>query len=171
MSSLTLSLDVSTTGTGWTVFDGSTLIQSGVSKPKQKSFYERAKAMASELKTIQLRAIQKYDKPFEDIVIEQNTVMGPNQQSSIKIGIATGIILGKLLAEEIYFVNVSTWRKYWKFSYKDRSKKSMKQQAINAVATEFDKQVKDDEADAILIGSYFVNFGKEYGDLESHKGS
>lgn len=87
------------------------------------------------------------------------------------IGIATGIILGKLLAEEIYFVNVSTWRKYWKFSYKDRSKKSMKQQAINAVATEFDKQVKDDEADAILIGSYFVNFGKEYGDLESHKGS
>lgn len=171
MSSLTLSLDVSTTGTGWAVFDGSTLIQSGVSKPKQKSFYERAKAMASELKTIQLRAIQKYDKPFEDIVIEQNTVLGPNQQSSIKIGIATGIILGKLLAEEIYFVNVSTWRKYWKFSYKDRSKKSMKQQAINAVATEFDKQVKDDEADAILIGSYFVNFGKEYGDLESHKGS
>ncbi|WP_050150069.1 RuvC family protein [Streptococcus agalactiae] len=128
-------------------------------------------AMSSELKTIQLRAIQKYDKPFEDIVIEQNTVLGPNQQSSIKIGIATGIILGKLLAEEIYFVNVSTWRKYWKFSYKDRSKKSMKQQAINAVATEFDKQVKDDEADAILIGSYFVNFGKEYGDLESHKGS
>ncbi len=112
MSSLTLSLDVSTTGTGWAIFDGSTLIQSGASKPKQKSFYERAKSMASELKTIQLRAIQKHDKPFEDIVIEQNTVLGPNQQSSIKIGIATGIILGRLLAEEIYFVNVSTWRKY-----------------------------------------------------------
>lgn len=169
MSSLTLSLDVSTTGTGWAIYDGSTLLQSGVSKPKQKSFYERAKAMASELKTIQLRTIQQHDKPFESIVIEQNTVMGPNQQTSIKIGIATGVILGRLLAEDIYFVNVSTWRKYWKFSYKDRSKKSMKKQAVDTVSVEFKKQVKDDEADAILIGSYFVNFGKEFGELENHK--
>lgn len=169
MSSLTLSLDVSTTGTGWAIYDGSTLLQSGVSKPKQKSFYERAKAMASELKTIQLRAIRRHDKPFESIVIEQNTVMGPNQQSSIKIGIATGVILGRLLAEDIYFVNVSTWRKYWKFSYKDRSKKSMKKQAVDTVSVEFKKQVKDDEADAILIGSYFVNLGKDFGDLESHR--
>lgn len=169
MSSLTLSLDVSTTGTGWAVFDGSTLVKSGVIKPKPKSFYERAKIMASELKTVQLRALQKYDKPFEDIVVEKNSVMGPNQQSMIKIGIVTGIILERLVADEIYFVNVSTWRKYWKFSYKDRSKKSMKQQAISTVADGFQKQVKDDEADAILIGSYFVNFGKEFGELESHR--
>lgn len=169
MSNLTLSLDVSTTGTGWAIYDGSVLLQSGVIKPKPKSFYERAKIMASELKTVQLRALQKYDKPFDDIVIEKNSVMGPNQQSMIKIGIVTGLILGRLVADEIYFVNVSTWRKYWKFSYKDRSKKSMKQQAIGTVASEFQKQVKDDEADAILIGSYFVNFGKEFGELESHR--
>ncbi|TNY46875.1 hypothetical protein FGC33_03725, partial [Streptococcus pyogenes] len=93
MRSLTLSLDVFTTGTGWAIFDGSTLIQSGASKPKQKSFYERAKSMASELKTIQLRAIQKHDEPFEDIVIEQNTVLGPCQQSSLKIGFASDIVL------------------------------------------------------------------------------
>ncbi|WP_426807460.1 hypothetical protein [Streptococcus anginosus] len=169
MSNLTMSLDVSTTGTGWAVFDGSTLVQSGVIKPKPKSFYERAKIMAGELKTVQLRALQKYDKSFDDIVIEKNSVMGPNQQSMIKIGIVTGMILGRLVADEIYFVNVSTWRKYWKFSYKDRSKKSMKQQAISTVASEFQKQVKDDEADAILIGSYFVNLGKDFGDLESHR--
>lgn len=169
MSSLTLSLDISTTGTGWAIYDGSTLLQSGVIKPKPKSFYERAKIMASELKTVQLRALQKYDKPFDDVVVEKNSVMGPNQQSMIKIGIVTGMILGRLVADEIYFVNVSTWRKYWKFSYKDRSKKSMKQQAISTVASEFQKQVKDDEADAILIGSYFVNFGKEFGELENHR--
>lgn len=169
MSNLTLSLDVSTTGTGWAIYDGSTLLQSGVIKPKPKSFYERAKIMAGELKTVQLRALQKYDKPFDDIVVEKNSVMGPNQQSMIKIGIVTGMILGRLVADEIYFVNVSTWRKYWKFSYKDRSKKSMKQQAISTVASEFQKQVKDDEADAILIGSYFVNFGKEFGELEKHR--
>lgn len=169
MSNLTLSLDVSTTGTGWAIYDGSVLLQSGVIKPKSKSFYERAKIMSSELKTVQLRALQKYDKPFDDIVVEKNSVMGPNQQSMIKIGIATGMILGRLVADEIYFVNVSTWRKYWKFSYKDRSKKSMKQQAIATVLNEFKKQVKDDEADAILIGSYFVNYGQEFGGLESHK--
>ena len=168
MSNLTLSLDVSTTGTGWAIYDGSILVQSGVIKPKPKSFYERAKIMASELKTVQLRALQKYDKPFDGIVIEKNNVMGPNQQSMIKIGIVTGMILGRLVADEIYFVNVSTWRKYWKFSYKDRSKKSMKLQAVAKVSDEFDLSVKDDEADAILIGSYFVNYGQDFGGLESH---
>lgn len=168
MSNLTMSLDVSTTGTGWAIYDGSALLQSGVIKPKPKSFYERAKIMASELKTVQLRALQKYDKPFDDIVIEKNSVMGPNQQSMIKIGIVTGIILGRLVADEIYFVNVSTWRKHWKFSYKDRSKKSMKKQSIETVEREFNKAVKDDEADAILIGSYFVNSGRESGKLEHH---
>lgn len=87
----------------------------------------------------------------------------------ISIGIVTGIILGRLIADNVFFVNVSTWRKYWKFSYKDRSKKSMKLQAVAKVSDEFDLNVKDDEADAILIGSYFVNYGQDFGDLESHK--
>ena len=95
--------------------------------------------------------------------------MGPNQQSMISIGIVTGIILGRLIADNVLFVNVSTWRKYWKFSYKDRSKKSMKLQAVAKVSENFDLNVKDDEADAILIGSYFVNQGREFGELESHK--
>lgn len=125
--------------------------------------------MASELRLIQLRALASYEGPFESIVVEKNSVMGPNQQSMISIGIVTGIILGRLVADNVYFVNVSTWRKYWKFSYKDRSKKSMKLQSVAKVSENFDLNVKDDEADAILIGSYFVNYGQEFGDLESHK--
>lgn len=169
MKNLTLSLDISTTATGWAVFHGSSLVQSGVLKHKSKSFFERGRFMASQLKTIQSRALQKYDCPFEAIVVEKNSVMGPNQQSMISIGIVTGIILGRLIADNVYFVNVSTWRKYWKFSYKDRSKKSMKLQAVSKVSDEFDMHVKDDEADAILIGSYFVNYGQDFGGLESHK--
>lgn len=169
MSKLTLSLDISTSATGWAVFHGSDLVQSGVLKHKSKSFFERGRFMASQLKAIQSRALQKYDCPFETIVVEKNSVMGPNQQSMISIGIVTGIILGRLIAENVVFVNVSTWRKYWQFSYKDRSKKSMKKQAVDTVSVKFKKQVKDDEADAILIGSYFVNLGKDFGDLESHK--
>ena len=169
MSNLTLSLDISTTATGWTVFQGSNLVQSSVLKHKSKSFFERGRFMASELRAIQSRALQKYGCPFETIVVEKNSVMGPNQQSMISIGIVTGIILGRLVADNVYFVNVSIWRKYWQFSYKDRSKKSMKKQAVDTVSVKFKKQVKDDEADAILIGSYFVNLGKDFGDLESHK--
>ena len=169
MSNLTLSLDISTTATGWAVFHGSNLVQSGVLKHKSKSYFERGRFMASELKTIQSRALQKYDCPFGTIVVEKNSVMGPNQQSMISIGIVTGIIIGRLIADNVYFVNVSTWRKYWEFSYKDRSKKSMKLQAVAKASEEFDLHVKDDEADAILIGSYFVNYGQEFGSLESHK--
>lgn len=169
MKNLTLSLDISTTATGWALFEGSDLVESGVLKHKSKSFFERGLFMARELRTIQLRALQHYEGAFESIVVEKNSVMGPNQQSMISIGIVTGLILGRLVADNVYFVNVSTWRKYWKFSYKDRSKKSMKLQAVAKVSETFDLNVKDDEADAILIGSYFVNKGHEFGDLESHK--
>ena len=169
MKNLTLSLDISTSATGWALFEGSDLVQSGVLKHKSKSFFERGCFMANELRLIQLRALASYEGPFESIVVEKNSVMGPNQQSMISIGIVTGIILGRLVADNVYFVNVSTWRKYWKFSYKDRSKKSMKLQSVAKVSENFNLNVKDDEADAILIGSYFVNKGHEFGDLESHK--
>lgn len=168
MSNLTLSLDISTAGTGWAIFRGSDLVQSGVLKHKSKSYFERGRYMASELRAIQSRALQKFDCPFETIIVEKNNVMGPNQQSMMSIGIVTGLILGRLIADQIVFVNVSTWRKHWKFSYKDRSKKSMKVQSVAKVAENFKKAVKDDEADAILIGSYFVDAGTKNGQLEKH---
>ncbi|MGO0053746.1 hypothetical protein PWH33_11385 [Streptococcus suis] len=168
MSSLTLSLDISTAGTGWAIFRGSDLVQSGVLKHKSKSYFERGRYMASELRAIQSRALQKFDCPFETIIVEKNNVMGPNQQSMMSIGIVTGLILGRLIADQVVFVNVSTWRKHWKFSYKDRSKKSMKVQSVAKVAENFKKAVKDDEADAILIGSYFVDAGTKNGQLEKH---
>lgn len=168
LNNLTLSLDISTVGTGWAVFNGSDLVQSGVLKHKSKSYFERGRYMASELRAIQSHALRKYDCPFETIIVEKNNVMGPNQQSMMSIGIVTGIILGRLVADRVTFVNVSTWRKYWQFSYKDRSKKSMKAQAIAKVAENYQKAVKDDEADAILIGSYFVNYGRKNDALEIH---
>lgn len=93
MKNLTLSLDISTTATGWALFEGSDLVESGVLKHKSKSFFERGLFMASELRTIQSRALQHYEGLFESIVVEKNSVMGPNQQSMISIGIVTGIIL------------------------------------------------------------------------------
>lgn len=101
--------------------------------------------------------------------IELHDITRVTDESIRRFGSVTGIILGRLIADNVYFVNVSTWRKYWKFSYKDRSKKSMKLQAVAKVSETFDLNVKDDEADAILIGSYFVNHGQEFGNLESHK--
>ncbi|WP_105117536.1 hypothetical protein [Streptococcus suis] len=168
MSNLTLSLDISTAGTGWAIFRGSDLVQSGVLKHKSKSYFERGHYMASELRAIQSRALQKFDCPFETIIVEKNNVMGPNQQSMMSIGIVTGLILGRLIADQVVFVNVSTWRKHWNFSYKDRSKKSMKAQSVAKVAENFKKAVKDDEADAILIGSYFVDAGTKNNQLEKH---
>ncbi|HEQ3175124.1 TPA: hypothetical protein VJ410_001730, partial [Streptococcus pyogenes] len=115
----------------------------------------------------QSRALKKYDCCFSTIAVEKNSVMGPNQQSMLKIGIVTGIILGRLIADNVAFINVSTWRKHWKFSYKDRSKKAMKAQSKEKALEYCGKTVKDDEADAILIGSYYVNQGY-LDELETH---
>ena len=64
MKTLTLSLDISTTATGWAVFHGSDLVQSGVLKHKSKSFFERGRFMASELRTIQSRGAPKVQLSF-----------------------------------------------------------------------------------------------------------
>ncbi|HGI2269660.1 TPA: hypothetical protein ACJRYV_001636 [Streptococcus agalactiae] len=168
MSGLVLSLDISTSGTGWALFKGSELVQSGVLKHKSKSYFERGRYMSNQLRLVQSQALKKYDYSFSTIAVEKNSVMGPNQQSMLKIGIVTGIILGRLIADNVVFVNVSTWRKHWNFSYKDRSKKSMKAQSKTKALEHFNKSVADDEADAILIGAYYVEKGfKE--DLEKHE--
>ena len=64
MQELTLSLDVSTSSTGWAVYDGLDLVESGVIKPKG-TFLERALQMAITLRDIQSEAIKKYNKHFE----------------------------------------------------------------------------------------------------------
>lgn len=117
--------------------------------------------MANKLKAIQSRLILKYNKPFKEIVIEQNNVGGGNQQTMVKIGIATGIIISRLIADRVYFVNVRTWRKH--FAIKGKGRQVLKQQAIDIVADKFKKDVKDDEADAILIGLYFEERKIYYG--------
>ena len=124
MKELTLSLDASTSATGWAVYDGPDLLDSGVVKPKG-TFLERALQMANKLKAIQSRLILKYNKPFKEIVIEQNNVGGGNQQTMVKIGIATGIILSRLIADRVYFVNVRTWRKHFAIKGKGRQVKTI----------------------------------------------
>lgn len=49
MKELTLSLDASTSATGWAVYDGPDLLDSGVVKPKG-TFLERSLQMANKLK-------------------------------------------------------------------------------------------------------------------------
>lgn len=71
MSNLVLSLDISTSGTGWALFKGSDLIQSGVLKHKSKSYFERGRYMASQLGLIQSRALKKYDCYFSTIAVEK----------------------------------------------------------------------------------------------------
>lgn len=90
MKELTLSLDASTSATGWAVYDGPDLLESGVVNPKG-TFLERALQMANKLKAIQSRLILKYNKPFKEIVIEQNNVGGGNQQTMVKIGFRDGL--------------------------------------------------------------------------------
>ncbi|HEQ0361589.1 TPA: hypothetical protein VDY62_001140, partial [Streptococcus pyogenes] len=50
MSNLVLSLDISTSGTGWALFKGSDLFQSGVLKHNSDSYFERGRYMASQLR-------------------------------------------------------------------------------------------------------------------------
>jgi len=53
------------------------------------------------------------------------------------------------------FVNVSTWRKFYKFG--KMTSKEYKEFSMRLVLEKFGKDVDDNESDAILLGNYFVN--------------
>lgn len=68
---------------------------------------------------------------------------------------------------DVWTLSVEDFRA--KLSLLQETDEVLKIQAVAKVSDGFNLNVKDDEADAILIGSYFVNQGREFGELESHK--
>lgn len=158
MSSTTLlSLDTSTTSTGWAIFKDGKYQESGVIDDfkKVKNGYERLKLMTKEL----LDSIGQL-KP-DIIVIEKDVVFGNMKVIDMLMKII-GAVYGFCLFNGITYYEFapSEWRKYVKLQAFGRKRDEFKKASIKYIKDNLNMDVNDDEADAICIGlAYCKKFG------------
>lgn len=158
MSSTTLlSLDTSTTSTGWAIFKDGEYQESGVIDDfkKVKNGYERLKLMTKEL----LDSIGQL-KP-NIIVIEKDVVFGNMKVIDMLMKII-GAVYGFCLFNGITYYEFapSEWRKYVKLQAFGRKRDEFKKASIKYIKDNLNMDVNDDEADAICIGlAYCKKFG------------
>ena len=150
MSSTTLlSLDTSTTSTGWAIFKDGEYQESGVIDDfkKVKNGHERLKLMTKEL----LDSIEQLNPDI--IVIEKDVVFGNMKVIDLLMKII-GAVYGYCLFNGIAYYEFapSEWRKYVKLQAFGRKRNEFKQASIKYVKDNFDKEVNDDESDAICVG-------------------
>lgn len=158
MSSTTLlSLDTSTTSTGWAIFKDGEYQESGVIDDfkKVKNGHERLKLMTKEL----LDSIEQL-KP-DIIVIEKDVVFGNMKVIDMLMKII-GAVYGFCLFNGITYYEFapSEWRKYVKLQAFGRKRDAFKEASIKYVKEHIGIDVNDDEADAICIGMAYCKMGK-----------
>ena len=152
-----LSLDTSTTSTGWAIFKDGEYQESGVIDDfkKVKNGYERLKLMTKEL----LDSIGQL-KP-DIIVIEKDVVFGNMKVIDMLMKII-GAVYGFCLFNGITYYEFapSEWRKYVKLQAFGRKRDEFKKASIKYIKDNLNMEVNDDEADAICIGlAYCKKFG------------
>lgn len=146
-----LALDVSTTSTGYALYEGDKLIHFGYIKPKDKDWLTRVRKMAEEVANI------NSEKPINTVVIE-DTFFLKNIKTVKKLCLAQGILLGKLPDAELLQVFPNTWKKHFGLGKGKATRTEQKQTSISVAETLFllNTRLNDDEADAILMGRYVV---------------
>lgn len=152
-----LSLDTSTTSTGWAIFKDGKYQESGVIDDfkKVKNGHERLKLMTKEL----LDNIGQL-KP-DIIVIEKDVVFGNMKVIDMLMKII-GAVYGFCLFNGITYYEFapSEWRKYVKLQAFGRKRDEFKKASIKYIKDNLNMEVNDDEADAICIGlAYCKKFG------------
>ena len=154
-----LGLDTSTSSTGWSLFVNGKYQESGVVDLKIKNSAERMKQMVIEINKL----IEHYSPTA--IAIETPVVVR-NPQVQRMLTMVFGAVYTICILNDIEFQEIrpAEWRFLVDSGKKPRKREELKEWSKQKVKELFDKDVTDDESDAILIGQAFFNL------LENHGG-
>ena len=154
-----LSLDTSTTKTGWSIFiDGKyndcDLIDLSDMKEKAE---QRIPVMISEIENV-------IDTFLPDIVVVETTVVSRNVSSQRLLTMLLGMIWHVCLIRQIEFQSVrpTEWRSWVSSEKKGNKRDELKAWSVNKVKELYGVVAEtDDVSDAILIGYGYVNRYKD----------
>ena len=151
-----LSLDTSTSSSGWALFVNGKYRDSGViDLRKVKNTSDRLKTMI-----IKLRALIDHYSPA--VVVIETPVVVRNPLTQRMLSMIFGIVYGKCAEDEIEFYELrpTEWRKLIDSGKKPKKREELKEWSKQKVKDLFNINVTDDESDAILIGQAYINMCK-----------
>lgn len=149
-----LALDQASHITGWAVFDGAKLLKHGIIYAKSGDMGDRLYYIKEEI----IKLLEEYqidEVAFEDI--QMQTSVGDNVKT-FKILAEVFGVLEELFAELKYphtAILSSTWKST--LGIRGRKRAEQKANAKNFVETKYNIKVTQDEADAICIGTHYLN--------------
>ena len=147
-----LSLDTSTTSTGYAVYiDGKYQLSSCIDLKKYKK---------DKLSQMILLLFDLIEKTKPDIIVAEEMVVPRNPQTARLLTLLLGAIYGKCLQLNIEWraIRPTQWRKWARDEDEKLPKKreELKEWSKNKVMSLFNMKVNDDVSDAILIGYGFI---------------
>lgn len=152
----TLALDISTTTTGYSLWNDKECIISGSAHKKAKKgdiWIDRVKFMAQEIKEV----VKGYQV---DYIVVEDAFSRLNVNTLKKLCLAQGLIIGVVSQanSKLVMVYPKTWQKYYGIANlkREQLKEFTIEHSIKITNQEL-MSGTDDEADAIHIGNWFVN--------------
>lgn len=142
-----LSIDSSTTSTGWCVYENKPIKYGCICPNKTLEYIDRVIYILKELDALKL----KYEP--EIIIIEQLAVTRNAKTAQMLAGLQVAIEV--MFRQEEYLVieaRPSEWRKYC--NIKGKKREELKQNAVNYIKNKYNIEVNDDTAESICIVEY-----------------
>ena len=142
-----LSIDSSTTSTGWCIYENKPIKYGCICPNKALEYIDRVIYMLKELNALKL----KYEP--EIIIIEQLAVTRNAKVAQMLAGLQVAIEV--MFRQEEYLVieaRPSEWRKYC--NIKGKKREELKQNAVNYIKNKYKIEVNDDTAESICIAEY-----------------
>ena len=142
-----LSIDSSTTSTGWCIYENKPIKYDCICPNKTLEYIDRVIYILKELNALKL----KYEP--EIIIIEQLAVTRNAKVAQMLAGLQVAIEV--MFRQEEYLViesRPSEWRKYC--NIKGKKREELKQNAVNYIKNKYKIEVNDDTAESICIAEY-----------------
>lgn len=157
-----VAIDSSTTCSGWSIYIDGKYVDSGVIDYKKADKEARLYNMIRSL-------LSKFEHGvFKNtllVICETPVMVTGNAETQRLLSTLLGAIMGYCIEHDIEFQEMrpSEWRKYIKSKNGTvpRKRKELKEWSKNKVKEMFDKEVSDDESDAILLGYAYIEKYKD----------
>ena len=155
-----LSIDSSTSATGYAVFINGKYTRSGcIDLKKTRDINQRFPEMIERIQYL-------LNSEDPDIVVVEEMVVTRNAQAARNLTMILGAIYGKCLENEIHYCSMrpTVWRKYIDTGAKPRKREELKEWSKQKAKEIFGlDDISDDVSDAILIGQAFINMMNDIG--------
>lgn len=151
-----LSLDVSSTSTGWAYFENCEYIKSGTLTFNTKEYKGQSD---KRLEAMCLSIIDLLRSVCPDIIVIEKLNVGRNINTTRILSKITGVIYGySILVDDCFYFEIqpSQWRSQLGMQSSKLKREEFKQLAIDYIKDRYGKVVCDDEADSICAGLGYI---------------